>query len=67
MKAYEYFAEILPDGRLSLPDDLRQTLKPDAKVRVMLLLEDDDSMWEKFTTSEFMEGYAEKDSMYDTL
>jgi hypothetical protein len=67
MKAYEYYAEILPDGHLSLPDDLRGKLKLDSKVRVMLLLEDNGRMWEKLTTSEFIAGYDEKDSMYDAL
>ena len=67
MKAYEYYAEILPDGHLSLPDDLRAKLKSDSKVRVMLLLEDEDAVWEKLANSEFMAGYAEKDSLYDSL
>jgi len=65
MKAYEYYAEILPDGHLSVPDHLREKLKQDSKVRVMLLLEDDDTVWKKITPSEFLAGYAEKDSMYD--
>ncbi len=67
MKAYEYYAEILPDGHLSIPDDLRAKLKLVSKVRVMLLLEDDDAEWEKLTASEFMAGYSEKDSIYDAL
>lgn len=67
MKAYEYYAEILPDGHLSLPDILRRKLKLDSKVRVMLLLGDDDTVWERLITSEFMAGYTEKDSMYDAL
>lgn len=67
MKAYEYYAEILPDGHLSLPEDLRRKLKQDSKVRVMLLLEDDDRQWEKLSVSEFIAGYDEKDSMYDAL
>lgn len=67
MKAYEYYAEILPDGHLSIPDDLKEKLKLDSKVRVMLFLEDDDTVWEKLTISEFVAGYVEKDSLYDSL
>ena len=67
MKAYEYYAEVLPDGHLSIPDDLREKVKADSKVRVMLLLEDKDAGWEQLTISEFMKGYSEKDSIYDTL
>jgi hypothetical protein len=67
MKAYEYYAEVLPDGHLSVPEDIRKRLKKDSKVRVMLLLEDDDAAWDEFTMSQFMAGYSEKDSIYDSL
>jgi hypothetical protein len=67
MKAYEYDAEVLPDGHLSIPKDLREKLKADSKVRVMLLPEDGDAAWEQFTISQFMEGCSEKDSIYDSL
>ena len=67
MKAYEYFAEILPDGHLSIPEDLRNRLKADSRVRVMLLLEDGDAIWDNLTITQFMKGYSEKDSIYDSL
>ena len=67
MKAYEYYAEVLPDGHLSIPDELREKLKSDSKVRVMVFLEDDDKEWEQLTLSEFRSGYAGKDSIYDAL
>lgn len=67
MKAYEYYAQVLPDGHLSIPDDIRTKLKTDSKVRVMLLLEEDDSEWDKFTMTQFMQGYSEKDAIYDSL
>ena len=67
MKAYEYYGEVLPDGHLSIPEDLRDKLKADSKVRVMLLFEDEDALWENLTISQFMKGYSEKDSIYDSL
>jgi len=67
MKAYEYYAEILPDGHLSIPENLREKVKADSKVRVMLLLEDEDAAWDKVTISQFLKGYSEKDSIYDSL
>ena len=67
MKAYEYYAEVLPDGHLSIPEDLREKVKADSKVRVVLLLEDEDAAWDKLTISQFMKGYSEKDSIYDNL
>lgn len=41
MKTYEYYGEILPDGHLSIPEDLKEKLKTDYKIRVMLLLDED--------------------------
>lgn len=67
MKAYEYYADVLSDGHLSIPEDLKDKLKPDSKVRIMLLLEDENSVWNEFAVSQFMNGYSEKDAIYDSL
>ena len=67
MKDYEYYADVLSDGHLSIPENLKDKLKPDSKVRIMLLLEDENSVWNKFTVSQFMNGYSEKDAIYDSL
>lgn len=67
MKAYEYYADVLSDGHLSIPENLKDKLKPDSKVRIMLLLEDENSVWNKFTVSQFMNGYSERDAIYDSL
>jgi hypothetical protein len=67
MKAYEYYAKVLPDGHLSIPDNLREKLKAGSQIRVMLLLEGEDAEWEHFTISQFVKGYSEKDSIYDNL
>ncbi|MBI5188269.1 MAG: hypothetical protein HZA07_04255 [Nitrospirae bacterium] len=67
MKAYEYLAEILPDGHLSIPDNLKDKLIGESKIRVMLLLEDEEVAWRNFAVSEFMSGYDAKDAIYDKL
>ena len=67
MKAYEYYADVLSDGHVSIPENLKDKLKPESKVRIMLLLEDENSVWNKFTVSQFMNGYSEKDAIYDSL
>jgi hypothetical protein len=67
MKTYEYYGEILPDGHLSLPEDLKNKLKGDSKIRVMLLLDEDEKAWDQLTMSQFLEGYSEKDAIYDNL
>ena len=67
MKAYEYYAEVLPDGHLSLPEELREKIRGDAKVRVMVLLEDEETAWNNLTMTQFLKGYSEKDALYDNL
>ena len=67
MKAYEYYGEILPHGHLSLPEDLKDKLKTDSKIRVMLLLDEDEKAWDNLTMSQFLKGYSEKDAIYDNL
>jgi hypothetical protein len=67
MKAYEYYGEILPDGHLSLPEDLKDKLKTDSKIRVMLLIDEDEKAWDQLLMSHFLKGYSEKDAIYDNL
>ena len=67
MKAYEYYGEILPDGHLSVPEDLKDKLKADSKIRVMLLLDEDEKEWDQLSMSQFLKGYSEKDTIYDNL
>lgn len=67
MKAYEYYADVLTDGHLSIPKDLQDKLKPESKVRVMLLLDEEDAAWNNFAMSQFLRGYSEEDAVYDKL
>ena len=67
MRAYEYMAEILPDGHLSVPEKIKNMLTGESKIRVMLLLEDEEAAWRNFTVSEFMSSYDAKDVIYDNL
>ncbi|MDN3513315.1 MAG: hypothetical protein NG747_02815 [Candidatus Brocadia sp.] len=64
MKAYEYYANVLTDGHLSIPEDLKDKLKPESKVRAMLLL-DEDTAWNNFAMSQFLKGYSENDSFHE--
>ena len=67
MKAYEYEGKVLADGHLSIPEDLKGKLKSDSKIKVMLLVDDEDTTWDKMSMSQFLKGYSEKDTIYDKL
>lgn len=67
METYEYIAEVLSDGHLSVPEKLKGKLREKTKVKVMLLIGDEESDWNNFTMSQFLKGYSEKDAIYDDL
>lgn len=64
-QTYEYYADVLQDGHLSIPEDLKDKLKTYSKVRVVVMLED--ALWNNMTLSEFLKGYSAKDAIYDSL
>lgn len=67
MKAYECYADILANGQLSVPSEIINRLKTLSKIRVMIFVEEDDTEWNDFALTQFIDGYSEKDSVYDTL
>lgn len=67
MKTYKYYAKVLADGHLSIPEDLKDKLKPESKIRVMLMLDDEDTLWNAMAMSQFIKGYSDKDAIYDNL
>ena len=53
MKVIEYIAEVLPDGSLALPDDIRKALGSQTQVKVTLIVEtpstpDPQKVWQIF-------------------
>ncbi len=48
------------------PETLKEKLQK-TKVKVMLLIGDEESDWKQFTMSQFLKGYSEKDAIYDDL
>ena len=64
-QTYEYYADVLEDGHLSIPEDLKDKLKTYSKVKIVVMLED--ALWNNMTLSEFFKGYSAKDAIYDSL
>jgi len=67
MKTYEYYAEILEDGHLSVPENIRDILKAETKVKVVLMFDDEENVWDTITMSQFLKGYSDKDALYNNL
>jgi hypothetical protein len=69
MKALEFEARVNPDHTLLLPSSVASEVPPGQTVRVLLLIQEaaEDADWERFGVTEFAEGYADSDAIYDQL
>ncbi len=69
MRAHEFQTHINPDATLSVPPEVARQLPPEQPLRVLLLVADDAEAgeWERLAAEEFLQGYAESDSIYDQL
>lgn len=69
MQALEFSTVLNPDLQIEIPQDYRALLKASARLRVIILVEDEDeeSHWNAMATQALLDGYGEADSMYDKL
>jgi hypothetical protein len=67
MKAYECYADVSADGKLSIPPEIVSKLRLSSKIRVMILVDEEESEWNDFAMNQFFKGYAEEDAIYDDL
>ncbi len=68
MQTYECVATIEKQGFLRLPEHLGKIIEPRQKVRILVMLEDEEERaWNTFVAEQFINGYSEQDSIYDSL
>jgi hypothetical protein len=68
MDPHEFTLTVKENGQLELPQTLTGQLKPGQQVRLLVMLDDnEDEAWMKFTMQQFLNGYADIDAIYDTL
>lgn len=72
MKAYELQVKVTPEGKLELPETLCTLLPPDQVIRLIILVPEptdskEQDVWARLTAEQFLEGYSEADSIYDTI
>jgi len=65
MEGYEYYGRVAEDGHLTLPEELREKLDQQTKIRIMLFVEDEEAQWRKDAAVRFFQGYDEEDSIYE--
>ena len=68
MQAVEFSTQLNQTNNIEIPQRLIKMLKGGQMVKVIILFEDEEQKeWEQLTTQSFLNGYAEKDSIYDKL
>ena len=71
MQIYEVPIEITSEGKLELPEILLERMKRGQKVRLIAFLDEfegeDDNEWANLTAEQFLAGYGDADSIYDTI
>jgi hypothetical protein len=72
MKAYELPVKVTPEGELELPETLLALLPRDQIIRVIILIPEltdskEQYAWARLTAEQFLAGYSEADSIYDTI
>jgi hypothetical protein len=72
MKAYEFPAQLTPEGKLEVDEGLLPSLSIKQTVKVILLIDEPDdnaenSAWAKLTAEQFVSGYSEADAIYDNV
>jgi hypothetical protein len=69
MKAIEFHSELNPNQTLSVPVSVAARIPPGQTVRVLILIPEssEDQEWEQLTATEFGQGYADSDAIYDQL
>ena len=74
MKALEFEAILNPDDSLGVPKEIAEQLPRQRKLQVIVLYPDPsesgdtgDNDWRRLTLEQFLQGYGEGDTIYNTL
>ena len=74
MKAVEFETLLKSDGSLEVPTELAGQIPKDRRIQVIVLFPESsdrdeaaEAAWQRVTQEQFLQGYAEGDSIYDSL
>jgi hypothetical protein len=72
MKAYEFPVLVTTEGQLDIPPAYATVLPKGEMVRVIVLVNElsdiqEDEDWSRLTAEQFLAGYSDADSIYDSL
>ena len=69
MKAVEFQSQLSADQTLAVPPGVAESVPVGRPIRVLLLISeaDEEVEWEQMAATDFGEGYAASDAIYDQL
>ncbi len=72
MKAYEFPAQLTPEGKLEVAEGLLPSLSVKQVVKVILLIDEpadsaEKNAWVQLTAEQFVSGYSEADAIYNNV
>ncbi|TAK34037.1 MAG: hypothetical protein EPO28_16605 [Saprospiraceae bacterium] len=67
MQAIKFSAQVKKNNTIQVPDKYAGLLKNRKQVNIIILFEEEEKGWEQLTVQQFLDGYAEEDSLYDKL
>jgi bifunctional DNA-binding transcriptional regulator/antitoxin component of YhaV-PrlF toxin-antitoxin module len=68
MQAIEFLTKIDADRQIKVPSAFAATLKAHQKVRIIILVEEnEETTWKNGVAEQFLQGYADEDAQYDQL
>jgi hypothetical protein len=70
MKALEFSTTLNTSHQIEIPQNYWDLLTKQSKVRIIILIDEPEKEaddWNRLTAKQFVEGYAEEDTIYDNL
>lgn len=69
MQQFEFQTFLPADATVTVPPEIAVQVEPNRPIRIVMLVPDplEDREWSALTASEFLDGYADEDAMYDRL
>lgn len=72
MKAYEFPAQLTPEGKLEVDEGLLPSLTIKQTVKVILLIDEpadsaEKDSWVQLTAEQFFSSYSKADAIYDNI
>ncbi len=69
MRTFEFNSRLGPHKTLAVPEELASQVGPDESLRVIVVVggADEEGDWRRLTEEQFLQGYSDRDVVYDDV